>query len=148
MSVTEFARQLDDEECTGIDTKMKYSRFYWKNNKYSRKIYHAASNFPELAVNEGTSLFAWFTEKFKTRVDDNIEPTCCFTNHDIEDPCCCSEMDKDSKNKPIFVESIIYSGENMIYKNEGKNALVKIKGSKINSDKILEYTIEYPSGEQ
>ena len=37
MSVTEFARQLDDEEGTGIDTKMKYSRFYWKNNKYSNQ---------------------------------------------------------------------------------------------------------------
>ena len=102
--------------------KMKYSRLYWKNNKYSRNIYHSASNLPVLAFNEGTSLFAWFTEKFKTRVDDNIEPTCCFTNHDIEDRYC-SEIDKDSKNKPIFVESIIYSGKNMIYKNKGKNAL-------------------------
>ena len=27
MSVTEFARQLNDEEGTGIDTEMKYSRF-------------------------------------------------------------------------------------------------------------------------
>ena len=40
MSITELARQLDDEEGTGIDTKMKYSRFYWDNNKYSRKIFH------------------------------------------------------------------------------------------------------------
>ena len=72
MSVTEFSRQLDDEEGTRIDKKMKYSRFYQKNNKYSRKIYHSASNVPELPVNEGNSLFAWFTENFKTRVDDNI----------------------------------------------------------------------------
>ena len=84
MSVTEFARQLEDEEGTGIDTKMKYSILYWKNNKYSRKIYHSASNIPELAVNEGNSLFAWLKEKFKTRVDENIESTCCFANHDIE----------------------------------------------------------------
>ena len=37
MSITEFARQLDDEERTGIDKKMKYSRFYWDDKKYSRK---------------------------------------------------------------------------------------------------------------
>ena len=43
MSVTEFAKQLDDEESTGIDTKMKYSRFYWKQNQFSKKIYHSAS---------------------------------------------------------------------------------------------------------
>ena len=147
MSVTEFSRQLDDEEGTRIDKKMKYSRFYQKNNKYSRKIYLSASNVPELPVNEGNSLFAWFTEKFKTRVDDNIESTCCFTNHDIEVHCC-SEIDKDSENKPIFVESIIYSGKNRIYKNEGKNALVNIKSSKVNNYGMLEYTIEYPSREQ
>ena len=80
MSVTEFARQLDDEEGTSIDMKMKYSRFYCKNNKYSQEIYHSASNLPELAVNEENSLFTWFTEKFKTHVDDNVVSTCCFTN--------------------------------------------------------------------
>ena len=147
MSITELARQLDDEEGTGIDTKMKYSRFYWDNNKYSRKIFHSASNLPELAINEGNSLFVWFTEKFKTRTDDTIHPTCCFTNQDI-DAHCCSEIDKASKLKPIFVESIIYPGENMIYKNEGKNALVKIQDSKINDIGMLEYTIEYSSGEK
>ena len=52
----------------------------------------------------------WFTETFKTRVDNNIEYTCCFTNHDIEVHCC-SEIDKEIENKPIFVESIIYLGK-------------------------------------
>ena len=32
MSVTEFARQLDDKDGTGIDTRMKYSRFYWNGS--------------------------------------------------------------------------------------------------------------------
>ena len=35
ISVTDFTRQLDDKEATGIDTKMLYSKFYWKNNKLS-----------------------------------------------------------------------------------------------------------------
>ena len=147
MSVTVFSRQLNDEKGTGINTKMKYSIFYWNNNKYSRKIYRSALNLPELAVNEVNSLFAWFREKLKTCVDDNIESTCCFTNQNIEVHCW-SEIDKDSENRPIFVESIIYPGENMIYNNKGKNALVKIKSIKVNNDGVLKYTIEYLSGGQ
>lgn len=81
MSVTAFAEQLGDEEGTGIDTKMKYSRFYWKGNRFSRKIYHSASNLPELAINEGNVLFSWWTKMFNKRVDDTVQSTCCFTNH-------------------------------------------------------------------
>ena len=117
MSVTEFAKQLDDEEGIGIDTKMKYSRFYWKQNQFSRKIYHSASNLPELAINEGNTLFTWFTKKFGAKVDDTINPTCCFTNHDLENHCCAT-MDKgDKQDDSMFVESVIYPGEKFIYKN-------------------------------
>ena len=64
MSVTSYAKQLGDEDGTGIDTKMKYSRFYWKNNQYSRQIFHSASNLPELAINEGNKPFSWFSRAF------------------------------------------------------------------------------------
>ena len=40
MSVTELAKQFNDEEGTGIDTKMNHSHFYWKNNQFSHKIHH------------------------------------------------------------------------------------------------------------
>ena len=50
MSINKFARQLDDADGTGIDTKMNYSRFYWRNNQFSRTIHHSASNLPELAI--------------------------------------------------------------------------------------------------
>ena len=52
-SVTEFARQLNDEEGTGVDTKHKPSRFYWDNYKYSRTIFHPQSNLPEMQINQG-----------------------------------------------------------------------------------------------
>ena len=85
---------------------------------------------------------------FKTCVEDTINPTCCFTNQDIKTHCF-SDIDNSSKNdKPIFVESIIYPGKNMIHKNEGKNVLIKVKNSKINMNGMLECTIEYPHREQ
>jgi hypothetical protein len=147
MSVTEFAKQLDDEEGTGIDTKMKYSRFYWKQNKYSRKIYHSASNLPELAINEGNTLYSWFTKKFGTRVDDTINPTCCFTNSDHDNHCCVT-IDRGKPDDTTFIESIIYPGEKLIYKNEGDNAVVKIIDSNLDKDGMLRYTIEFASGER
>ena len=57
MSVTELAKQFNDEEVTEIDTKMNHSLFYWKNNRFSQKIHHSSSNLPELAINEGNTLF-------------------------------------------------------------------------------------------
>ena len=91
MSVTSFAKQLGDEDGTGIDTKMKYSCFYWKNNQYSRKIFHSTSNLPELAINEGNKLYSWFTRVFSRKVQDTINPSCCFTNFEN---CCCTTVDK------------------------------------------------------
>ena len=45
-----------------------------------------------------------------------------------------------------FVESVIYNGENLIYKNQGQNAVIKIIDSGINKDGMLEYTIEFATG--
>ncbi len=147
MSVTAFAEQLEDEEGTGIDTKMKYSRFYWKGNKYSRKIYHSASNLPELAINEGNVLFSWFTKMFSNRVDDTVHTSCCFTDALFENHCCATIDKSNVSEDASFVESVIYPGENLIYKNQGRNATVKIISSKVGKDGMLEYTVEFPSGE-
>ena len=56
LSVTAFAKQLGDEEGTVIDTKQRYSRFYWNFGKHYRVIRHPESNLPELAINEGYTL--------------------------------------------------------------------------------------------
>ena len=74
---------------------------------------------------------------------DTINPSCCFTNFDN---CCCTTVDK-SRDKPIFMESTNYPVDNMIYKNEGNNAIVKILSHKLDKDGMLTYQIEYPSGE-
>ena len=44
------------------------------------------------------------------------------------------------------VESVIYNGENLIYKNQGHNAVIKIIYSGLNKDGMLEYTIEFATG--
>ena len=46
----------------------------------------------------------------------------------------------------IFVESVIYDGENLIYKNKGHNAVIKVTYSGLNKDGMLEYTIELATG--
>ena len=48
---------------------------------------------------------------------------------------------------PMFAESIIYNGENLIYNNGGHNDLVKVLASKVDEDGMLRYTIDYSSGE-
>ena len=83
ISVTELAKKFNDEEGTGIYTKMNHSLFYWKNNKFFRKIHHSSSNLPELSINEGTTLFTWFTERFSRKIKNTINPTCCYTNQDL-----------------------------------------------------------------
>ena len=87
MSVTELANKFNDEEGTGIDTTTNHPLFYWKNNQFSRKIHHSSSNLPELAINEGTTLFTWFTKTFSRNIDDTINPTCYCTNQYLETHC-------------------------------------------------------------
>ena len=53
LSVTEFARQLDDKEGTWINTNQLRSRFYWIRNKYSLTISDPESNLLEVQINEG-----------------------------------------------------------------------------------------------
>ena len=41
---------------------------------------------------------------------------------------------------------MIYDGENLIYKNQGHNAVIKVIYSGLNKDGMLEYTIEFATG--
>ena len=125
---------------------MNHSHFYWKNNQFSQKIHHSSSNIPELSINERTIIFTWFTEKFSRKVDYTINTTCCCTNQDLGNNCQ-STIDRSKTDKEnTFVESVIYDGENLIYKNQGHNAFIKVIDSGMNKDGMLEYTIELATG--
>ena len=41
---------------------------------------------------------------------------------------------------------MIYNGDNLIYKNQGHNAVINIIDSGLNKDGMLEYTIEFATG--
>ena len=45
-----------------------------------------------------------------------------------------------------FVESVIYNVENLIYKNQEHNSVIKIIYSGLNKDGMLDYTIEFATG--
>lgn len=49
-----------DEEGTWITTKRSYSIFTWEHGKYKRTIRHPTHCLPELAINEGYSVFQKF----------------------------------------------------------------------------------------
>ena len=138
MRVTELAKQFNDEEGTGIYTKMNHSHFYWKCNQFSRKIHHSSSNIPELAINEGTTLFTWFTKNFSSNIDDTIKPTCFCTNQDLETHCQSSIYRSTTAKENTSVEIMIYNGENLIYNNQGHNAVINIIDSGLNKDGMLE----------
>ena len=125
---------------------MNHSLFYWKNNIFSQKIHNSSSNLPELEINEGTTLFIWFTKKFSSNIDNTINPTCCCTNQDLETHCQSTLDRSTTANENTFVESVIYNGENLIYKNQGHNAGIKIIDSGLNKDVLLDYTIEFATG--
>ena len=41
---------------------------------------------------------------------------------------------------------MIYNGDNLIYKNQGHNSVIKIIDSGLNTNGMLEYTIEFATG--
>ena len=58
-----------------------------------------------------------------------------------------STLDRSTTAKEnTFVESMIYNGENLIYKNQGHNAVIKFIDSGLNKYGMLEYTIEFATG--
>ena len=92
-------------------------------------------------------LFLHGSLKFLARkIDDTINPTCCCTNQYMKNHCQ-STIDRSKTAKEnTFVESVIYDGETLIYKNQGHNAVIKVIDSGLNKDGMLEYTIEFATG--
>ena len=139
-------KKFNNKEGTGINTKTNHSHFYWNNNQFYRKKTHSSSNIPELAINEGTNLFTWFNEKFSRKIDDTTNPTCLCTDKNLETHCQSTIARSTTAKENTLAESVIYNGDNLIYKNQGHNAVINIIDSGLNKDGILEYTIEFATG--
>ena len=84
LSVTCFARKLNDLTGDGIDTKKLKSCFYWDSSKYSITIHHPPSNIPEISINEGFEMSTMF-RAFVSRVVNTSNRSkygCCYTKMD------------------------------------------------------------------
>jgi hypothetical protein len=99
LSVTSLADFLNDDEGTGIDTKRKYSRFYWDHGKHQRTFHHSDSNLPP--INQGTSSFSWFTRAFARKLNDQIHGHCCCTNKHLEKLA--DDKDMTTRIQPYFL---------------------------------------------
>ncbi len=64
------------------------------------------------------------------------------------DKSCCTTVDKETAAaQPTFLESLIYVGKKLIYKNEGHNAVVTVEAHKLDNNGMLAYDVRLPSGE-
>lgn len=145
LSVTAFARQLQDNEYTGIDTKLNFSRFYWDHGKGQRTIRHPASNLPEMEVNSGYSLFTRFRAMVCKLIDTGVDSR--FSAHFIDfgettSSCHCAHAHaSDLTNHETFDV-----GETLFYTKDGFSTLVKVHKLKFDQDNILRITVTTPNG--
>ena len=139
--MTEFARQLNDEEGTGVDTKQKRSTFYWDNNKYQRTIYHPQSNLPEMQINQGFGLSTLYSVLVNKIINTavNFRYSCCFIKTDAQaSGAYASEVEK----------SLFEIGETLFYAKDGWSGLVKVKSLSIDSEDVVKITVTSTSGEE
>ena len=143
--MTSFAKQLNDEEGTGVDTKQKYSRFYWDRGKFSRIIWHPNTNLPELPINEGFSVHSIFRGIVSRVINPSISS---------ENSCCLTCLDHDTlqqDNKAAWATSsdtsdIFEVGETLFYTKDGKSAIVKIVAVSLDDDHVLRFSVKDANG--
>ena len=131
LSMTCFARQLNDLTGNGIDTKQLQSCFYWDSSKYSLKIHHPPSNLPEISINEGFALSNMF-RALVSRVANTSNRSkygCCYTNmddddnddththkHDEHSTCCGCQSVFASYQDDIYFRAIWYWRNSFLHK--------------------------------
>ena len=84
LSVTCFARQLNDLTGTGIDMNQLKSCFYWDSSKYSLTIHHPHSNLPDISINKGFALSTLFRALLSRVVNTSNRSKygCCYIKMD------------------------------------------------------------------
>ena len=154
LSVTTFAKQLNDTEGTGIDTKQLYSRFYWNFNQHSLRIQHPPSNLPELSINEGYSLVTMYRAMVSKVINPSTKNqySCCLTqmDDDNEDPTLsrtqcndntCRHHHAHASDASDTVLELFEIGETLYYANDGWSGLVKVKSFEFDKDGILRFVV-------
>ena len=146
LSVTEFAKQLGDEEGTGIDTKQLRSRFYWDTNKFSLTIHHPDSNLPEMPINAGFKLASLYATMVNAVINTatSFRYSCCFTR--LKDCKGCPESCTACATDIVSEEFDI--GETLFYTKEGWSGLVKVKTLFMDKDNVLRFVVADSNGKE
>ena len=146
LSVTSFAKQLEDEEGTGIDTKQRYSRFYWNFGKNHRIIRHPESNLPELSINEGFSQSRVYRVLVSKVINTDIhqEHSCCFTRLDDDDRSTCIKQAHSVCDN--MTTELFDVGETVFFSKDGYSTFVKIKSFKLDDSNVLRFTVNASDG--
>ena len=141
LSVTYFARQLNDLTVTGLNTQQLKYRFYWELNKLLLTIQHPPSNLPEISINKGFSLSTTFCALVFIffNVSNNQKHGCCFTHmdagDDIKDHCtgklgehlkCCHGNSAFATSQNDIVSEFFEIGKTLFLTNNGWFGIVRV----------------------
>ena len=166
LSVTSFARQLKDNEGTGIDTKMEYSRVYWDFGKHERIIKHQPSNLPQLSINEGFSLSNVYLALVAKVINPKVhtQHSCCLTNLNLEDDGSSGTLDEKSTCSSqgyckttcnstgldtLDIKTELFEvGETLFYSKDGYSTLVKITAINLDKDNLLRFSVIAANGDK
>ena len=160
LSVTAFAKQLNDTEGTGIDTKQLHSNFYWSSNQFSLRIQHPPSNLPEVSINEGFSLATVYRAMVSKLVNssNHDQYSCCFTKIDDEsdaaeltdgtDSSCPHAHATTFEETPDTVLELFEIGETLYYTNTGWSGLVKVKSFELDDKGVLRFVVTSLASEE
>ena len=145
LSVTEFAKQLNDKEGTGIDTKQLRSRFYWDQNKYALTIHHPPSNLPEFSINEGFRVSKLCQAMLSKVINVRSHPkySCCFTKFNGD----CIPDSESHVFATDVKQELFEVGETLFYARDGWSGLVKVKSLALDEDGVLRIVVVNSNGE-
>ena len=149
LSVTSFARQLDDKTGTGIMTLQSESILFWQDRKFSRTLHHPPSNLPEMSINEGFSLSRTYRAMVSKVVNTKVNPlfSCHFTHLDCEEGCACGHSHAHGTFKDLKTE-VFEVGETLIYSKNGYTSFVKVKAIELDDNNVLQLRVVQQNNEE
>lgn len=141
LGVTAFARQLNDEVSTGIDTKWKQSKFYWRGG-HSRTIHHPQSQLPELPLicDASNNEFCQYIERCSKQSDDSVHfsNSTCYSS--VDDSTFATSL----LNRADKIEvSPFEVGERLFFTDEGYTSMAYLREIRQEGE-VCKYVVELP----
>ncbi len=148
LSITEFANQLHNDNCTGITMYCWEAIFFWDNKKYSQTLVHPALNLPEMVINKGFSLHSFWTKLVGQRVSTMKHNCHCSSLEYQQDQDLNSTSNKSNNTANDIAKSIFHVGEMLLYCREGHTTLAKVKKILLDNKNHLKICIMTAAGDE